>query len=185
MVCWIANDTRLFCANCFPTDRFISNWNRCSHIHWPIFFVILEHGPSKGCSGVHLLEDNASSHKCEVVKSFFASEKGKVLNHPPYSPDLSPCDQSLRKSFLEIGICLEVLLAALFYQCLQQIPKEDYSICFSRLGRKVTKMCFTKEGILKRFVIKICLIKRSTEVIRNQWQNFWQDPHIQICHSVT
>ena len=31
--------------------------------------------PSKGWSGVHLLHDNASSHKCEVVKSFLASEK--------------------------------------------------------------------------------------------------------------
>ena len=29
---------------------------------------------------------------CEVVKSFLASEKVKVLNHPPYSPDLTPCD---------------------------------------------------------------------------------------------
>ena len=48
--------------------------------------------PSKGWSGVHLLHDSASSHKCEVVKSFLASEKVKVLNHPPYSPDLSPCD---------------------------------------------------------------------------------------------
>ena len=27
--------------------------------------------PSKGGSGVHLLHDNASSHKCEVVKSFW------------------------------------------------------------------------------------------------------------------
>ena len=44
--------------------------------------------PSKGWSGVHLLHDNASFHKCEVVKSFLASEKVKVLNHPPYSPDL-------------------------------------------------------------------------------------------------
>ena len=48
--------------------------------------------PSKGWSGVHLLHDNASSHKCEVVKSFLASEKVKVLNHPPYSPELSLCD---------------------------------------------------------------------------------------------
>ena len=48
--------------------------------------------PSKGWSGVHLLHANASSYKCEVVKSFLASEKVKVLNHPPYSPDLSPCD---------------------------------------------------------------------------------------------
>ena len=30
--------------------------------------------PSKGWSGVLLLHDNASSHKCEVVKSFLASE---------------------------------------------------------------------------------------------------------------
>ena len=39
MVCWIANDTHLFCANCFPTDLVISNWNRCSHIHWPIYLL--------------------------------------------------------------------------------------------------------------------------------------------------
>ena len=35
--------------------------------------------PSKGWSGVHLLHDAASSHKCEVVKSFLASEKMEVL----------------------------------------------------------------------------------------------------------
>ena len=48
--------------------------------------------PSKGWSGVHLLHDNAFSHKYEVVKSFLASEKVEVLNHPPYSTELSPCD---------------------------------------------------------------------------------------------
>ena len=39
MVYWIANDTRSFHANCFPTDQVISNWNRCSHIHWPIYLL--------------------------------------------------------------------------------------------------------------------------------------------------
>ena len=39
MVCWISNNTRLFRANCFPTDWVISNWNRCSHIHWPIYLL--------------------------------------------------------------------------------------------------------------------------------------------------
>ena len=42
-------------------------------------------------------------------------------------------------------------------------------------------MCFSKGGILWRFVIKICLIKRSTEVIQTQWQNFLQDPHKKTC----
>ena len=37
-------------------------------------------------------------------------------------------------------------------------------------------MCFSKGEILWRLIIKICLIKRSTEVIRTQWQNFLQDP---------
>ena len=41
-------------------------------------------------------------------------------------------------------------------------------------------MCFSKGGILWRFVIKICLIKRSTEVIRTQWQHFLQDPRSDI-----
>ena len=53
-------------------------------------------------------------------------------------------------------------------------------ICFSRLGKRVTKMCFSEGGILWRFVIKICLIKRSTEVIRTQWQNVLQDPRTTI-----
>ena len=39
MVCWIANDTRSCRANYFPTDRVISDWNRCSHIHWPIYLL--------------------------------------------------------------------------------------------------------------------------------------------------
>ena len=48
--------------------------------------------PSKRWSGVHILHDNAFSHKCEDVKSFLATEKEKVLHYSPYSPDMSPCD---------------------------------------------------------------------------------------------
>ena len=106
--------------------------------------------PSKRWSGAHLLHDNASSHKCEVVKSFLASEKVKVLNYPPYSPDLNPCDfflfPRLRKCFLEITIRLEVLLAELYiYQCLQQIPKEDYLSAFRDWVKRLQK-CVSVKG---------------------------------------
>ena len=102
----------------------------------------------------HLLHDNASSHKCEVVKSFLASEKVKVLNHPPYSPDLSPCEfflfPRLKKmlSGNKYTCTSRSSLGSAIYQCLQQIPKKRLFICFSRLGKKVTKMCFSKGGIL-------------------------------------
>ena len=75
--------------------------------------------------------------------------------------------QGLRKCFLEISIRLEVLLAALL-SVSPTDTKRRLFICFLRLGKKVTKMCFSKGGILRRFVIKICLIKRSTEVILTQ-----------------
>ena len=91
--------------------------------------------PSKGWSGVHLLHDNASSHKCAVVKSFLASKKVKVLNHPPYSPDLSPFDfflfPRLRKCFLEISIRLEVLLAALFINVSNRCQKKTIYLLFA------------------------------------------------------
>ena len=90
--------------------------------------------PSKGWSGVHLLHDNASSHKCEVVKSLLASEKVKVLNHPPYLPDLSPCDffifPRLKKMFSGNKYTYRSSLGSAIYQCLQQIPKEDYLSAF-------------------------------------------------------
>ena len=110
--------------------------------------VTLEHGPSKGWSGVHLLHDNVSSHKFEVVKSFLASEKVNVLNLPPYSPDLSPSDFFLFPRLSGNKYTSRSSLGSAIYQCLQQIPKEDYLSAFRDWIKKVTKMCFSKGGIL-------------------------------------
>ena len=82
----------------------------------------------------HFLHDNVPSPKCEVVKSFLASEKVKVLNHPPYSPDLSPCDfflfPRLKKMLSGNKYTSRCSLGSAIYQCLQQIPKEDYLSAF-------------------------------------------------------
>ena len=79
-------------------------------------------------------QESTSSHKCEVVKSFLASEKVKVLNHPPYSPDLSPCDfflfPRLKKMLSVNKYTSRSSLGSAIYQCLQQIPKEDYLSAF-------------------------------------------------------
>ena len=65
--------------------------------------------------------------------SFLASEKVKVLNHPPYSPDPSLCDfffQCLMKCFLEISIRLEVLLAALFISVSNRYQKKTIYLLY-------------------------------------------------------
>ena len=87
---------------------------------------------SKEWSGVHLLHDNASSHKCEVVKSFLASEKVKGLNHPP---DLSPCDfflfPRLKKMLSGNKYTSRSSIGSAIYQCLQQIPKKTIYLLFA------------------------------------------------------
>ena len=63
-----------------------------------------------------------------------ASEKVKVLNHPPYSPDLSLCDffllPKLKKMLSGNKYMSRSSLGSAIYQCLQQIPKEDYLSAF-------------------------------------------------------
>ena len=113
--------------------------------------VTLEQGPNKGWSGVHLLHDNASTYKCEVVKFFWASEKVVVLNHPPYSPDLSPYDvflfPRLKKMFSGNKYTSRSFLAALFISVSYRYQTKTIYLFFA-LGKKVTKMCFSKGGIL-------------------------------------
>ena len=104
--------------------------------------------PSKGWSAVHLLHDNASSHKCEVVKSFLASEKVKVLNHPRYSPDLSPCDfflfPRLKKMLSGNKYTSRSSFGSAIYQCLQQIPNDYYFSPFRDWVKRLQKCVLVK-----------------------------------------
>ena len=112
--------------------------------------------PSKGWSGVHLLPDNVFSYKCEVVKSFLASEMVKVLNHPSYSSDLSPCDfflfPRLKKMLPGNKYTSRSSLGNAIYQCLQQIPKEGYLSAFRDWVKRLQKCVSVKgeyfEGLL-------------------------------------
>jgi transposase len=39
-----------------------------------------------------ILHDNARPHKHSKVQEFFVRHRWEELKHPPYSPDLNPCD---------------------------------------------------------------------------------------------
>ena len=40
----------------------------------------------------YILHDNASPHKHRLVRQFLQAKKWEELDHPPYSPDMSPPD---------------------------------------------------------------------------------------------
>ena len=74
-----------------------------------------------------------------------------VLDHPPYSPDLSPCDFWLLPRLKEMLVRhrFESLcgIGSMVYQCLQ--PKEDYRAAFRKLVDRC-KMCVEADGALFR-----------------------------------
>ena len=64
----------------------------CTHVLAEVSKHYTERRPRTGPRGIKLLHDNASSHKTKQVAAYIKDIGMKTLNHPPYSPDLSPCD---------------------------------------------------------------------------------------------
>ena len=80
---------------------------------------------------------------------FLAFEKVKVLNHPPYSPNLSPCDfflfPRLKKMHSGNKYTSRSSFGSAIYQCPQQIPKEDYLSAFRDWVKRLQK-CVSVKG---------------------------------------
>ena len=84
--------------------------------------------PRAGVWGIKLLHDNALAY----LEEFHI----QVLPHPPYSPDLSPCDFWLNPN---IKSCLgghkfemHSAVGSALNQCINSIPKEQFKNAFSK-----------------------------------------------------
>ena len=80
-----------------------------------------------------------------LLSLFVASEKMKVLNHPPYSPDLSPCDfflfPRLKKMLSGNKYTSIRLLAVLFISVSNRYQKKTIYLLFVT-GQKCYKNVF-------------------------------------------
>ena len=99
--------------------------------------------------GIKLLHDNAPAHKSAMVQEYLKESGLNVLDHPPYSHDLSPCDFWLFPRLKEMlaGHRFESCcgIGSAVYQCLQHIPKEDYRAAFRKWVDRC-KMCVDADG---------------------------------------
>ena len=64
----------------------------CENILKPLFKIINEKKPGVGTKKVEILHDNARPYKTALVQEILDENKVNVVLHPPYSPDLAPCD---------------------------------------------------------------------------------------------
>ena len=112
--------------------------------------------PRTGVRGIKILHDNAPAHKSTTVQQYLKESGFDVLDHPPYSPDLSPCDFWLfpRKEMLA-GHLFESRcgIGSAVYQCLQHIPREDYRAAFWKWVDRC-KMCVEADGHISKVLYK-------------------------------
>ena len=84
--------------------------------------------------GLCLIHDNSPAHKCVLVQDILKEGKVVQLSHPPYSPDLSPCDVFVsftKKTLSGHRYESRSALGSAVYQCLQDIPKKAYFSAFT------------------------------------------------------
>lgn len=60
-----------------------------------VFEKLQERRPRTGLRGTLIHHDNASAHTANITIQFLESTEAKLMTHPPYSPDLAPCDYFL------------------------------------------------------------------------------------------
>ena len=105
--------------------------------------------PRTGVRCIKLLHDNAPANKSTTIQEYLKEPGLNVLDHPPYSPDLSPCDFGLFPRLKEMlaGHRFEsgCGIGSAVYQCLQYIPKEDYRAAFRKWVDQC-KMCVEADG---------------------------------------
>lgn len=58
----------------------------------PVVKEICKQRKSNGTNGIKLLHDNARPHSHSNVINYLTEEGINIMPHPPYSPDLAPCD---------------------------------------------------------------------------------------------
>lgn len=96
-----------------------------------------------------LLDDNARPHRALTVKEYLTKHDITVMEHPPYSPDLAPCDFDLfpiMKRDLKgkrFSSAEEVKAAAT--EALRRVPKEFFKKSFENLYYR-WQACVTAEG---------------------------------------
>lgn len=94
-------------------------------------------------SRILLHHDNASAHTANKTKSFLASEKVELVNHPAHSPDLAPCDFFIFPKIKDLmrGLSFtgpeEAVIA--FNQHVKNMPSDKWSSCFQKWFDRMKK----------------------------------------------
>lgn len=96
-----------------------------------------------------LHHDNAPAHRSFIVSDFLARNRTTVLEHPPYSPDLAPCDfflfDKIKDSMRGTHLGSQEEIKSESARLLKAIPEADWARCFESWKNRMRR-CIAAEG---------------------------------------
>ena len=113
----------------------------------PAFEAVKRQRPASGLSGMKLIHDGARPHIHSNTRNFIESSGVIEIDHPPYSPDLSPCDYWLfdyiKKNLGDEEN--EETLAKSITKVVKNIPHSEYIKTFEKYKERL-ELCIIAEG---------------------------------------
>ena len=99
-----------------------------------VFQAVERLRPKSGIRGMKFHHDNAPAHTAGRTKEFLRQSGLEMIEHPPYSPDLAPCDfwlfPNLKRHLKGRRFESESELIAAFLEAVECIPVSSYSKLF-------------------------------------------------------
>ena len=165
------------CLDIMPQDTTITARYYTEHVLPQVLHHCQQTSPTRTGPRILLHHDNAAPHKAKLTTSYIEDQRLSLLPHPPYSPDLAPCDFWLFPK-IKSGIAGKPFsriqdLAKAVNSELRSIPQSEYHNCFQS-WRKRMERCVDVggeyfEGMKWKNLLFHCLYKNYTSTVITFW----------------
>jgi len=105
----------------------------------PLIKAIKSERPTLGCKYLKFHHDNAKPHVHKNVVAFLEAEEFIIMEHPPYSPDLAPCDFWFSNHETVKSLDAEIT------KIVSSIPKIEWEYTFNKWIERM-RMCIKYKG---------------------------------------
>jgi histone-lysine N-methyltransferase SETMAR len=142
-------------SHCVKLQRSITSDYYIENCLEPIVKAMKKQRKKCGAKNLKLLHDNARPHTTQDVTTYLNDEKISIIRHPPYSPDLAPCDfwlfdeikGRLRDARSQKSLQIQIT------KILSSIPKEEYQKAFNKWVERM-ELCVEHNGEYFEHLIK-------------------------------
>ena len=121
----------------------------------PIVKVLKNERPITGAKNIKFHHDNARPHIHKNVFEYLEGEKFVMMPHPPYSPDLAPCDFWLFDYIKDrLGTCKDAKeLTRSITKIVSAIDKKEWSKTFDKWVERM-RLCISSQGYYFEHLLK-------------------------------